>query len=608
VCHELSAEFLTQGHETRLERPGPVTAPTVEPTSTARPGTPGPRPIIQRRAGTIHGVTERPAAGLRRSWPQRLLILLGLVFSVGMLAAAVRLASFEDAVASIVRIEVPAGVLADVYEPDLAADDDLDGGDRSVDDGDDRVDKPLPPRNFLLIGTDSAVGLDADDPAGHRDRTPGVALADAIMLLRLDPGLSRASLVSLPRDLYVMIHRNGIPVREEKLASALLVGGMELGAPTLVETVTNEFGVPIHNFVIIDFLGFENIVDEIGGVSLWSPYPARDLASGLYVSESGCTLFDGRAALSFVRSRKPELFIDGNWQRVGVWNDLERNRRQQDFLVLAMERVIANGARSVIVRDDLIEAIAGATILDDRLILRDLLDLGTAFADFDPTGLERHSLPVYDEVVRNSSVLRLHPDARKVFDVFRGITLRPDDVPLDVIDRRGPVDESVPAFQQMVYKGFPVRPLIGEAVPATTIRASRYRFDAAVLVGQMVAPMPRFEFDDALDDRVELILGEDFGSFLLAPRDLDQVKAVAQAALGDPADMASYEDKAAMASYEGLGVLSDLRALPVFDPALALITAGDPSTSPVPFRATRGTLRIKATTFDGRRPDGSRCS
>ena len=41
-----------------------------------------------------------------------------------------------------------------------------------------------------------------------------------------------------------------------------------------------------------------------------------------------------------------------------------------------MERVIANGARSVIVRDDLIEAIAGATILDDRLTLRDLLDLG----------------------------------------------------------------------------------------------------------------------------------------------------------------------------------------------------------------------------------------
>jgi LCP family protein required for cell wall assembly len=550
-------------------------------------------------------------------------ILSSLLFSIGMLAAAARLASFEDAVASIVRIEVPAGVLADVYEPDPATNadgsDDPDDAVSTADDADDHADKPLPPRNFLLIGTDGAIGLDADDPAGQRDRTPGVALADTIMLLRLDPGLSRASLVSLPRDLYVMIHRNGVPVREEKLASALLVGGMELGAPTLVETVTNEFGVPIHNFAIIDFLGFQNIVDEIGGVSLWFPYPARDLASGLYVSEPGCTLFDGRAALSFVRSRKPELFIDGTWQRVGVWNDLERNRRQQDFLVLAMERVIANGARSVIVRDDLIEAIAGATILDDRLTLRDLLDLGTAFADFDPTGLERHTLPVYDDVVGTSSVLRLHPDARKVFDVFRGITLRPDDVPLDVIDRRGPVDESVPAFQQMTYKGFPVRPLIGEAVPATTIRASRDRFDAAVLVGQMVTPMPLFEFDDTLGDRVELILGQDFGLFLLAPRDLDQVRAVAQAALADQvalADHADLDDDGALSGPGGAideTSLSDQRALPVFDPTSASAsvsaptTGGDPSASPVAFRATRRTLRIKATTFDGRRPDGSRC-
>ena len=519
-----------------------------------------------------------------------------------MLAAAARLASFEDAVASIVRIEVPAGVLADVYEPDAAADvDDPDATGEPADDGVDPADKPLPPRNFLLIGTDSAVGLDADDPAGHRDRTPGIALADAIMLLRLDPGLSRASLVSLPRDLYVMIHRNGVPVREEKLASALLVGGMELGAPTLVETVTSEFGVPIHNFFIVDFLGFENIVDEIGGVSLWFPYLARDVASGLYVSESGCTLFDGRAALSFVRSRKPELFIDGTWQRVGVWNDLERNRRQQDFLVLAMERVVANGARSVIVRDDLIEAIAGATILDDRLTLRDLLDLGNSFADFDPTGLERHALPVYDDVVGTSSVLRLHPDARKVFDVFRGITLRPDDVLLDVIDRRGPIEESVPAFQQMVYKGFPVRPFIGKAVPATTVRASRDRFDDAVLVGQMVTPMPRFEFDDALGDRVELILGQDFGSFLLAPRDLEQVKAVAQAALGESGDLGA---PGGTADEEGT---QDEGALPVFEPASALATGGDSDASAVPFRATRRTLRIRATTFDGRRPDGSRC-
>ena len=80
-----------------------------------------------------------------------------------MLAGAARLASFEDAVASIVRIEVPAGVLADV--PADAEDAEATG--EPAEDGDDPAAKPLSPRNILLIGTDSAVGLDADDPAGQ---------------------------------------------------------------------------------------------------------------------------------------------------------------------------------------------------------------------------------------------------------------------------------------------------------------------------------------------------------------------------------------------------------------------------------------------------------
>ena len=66
----------------------------------------------------------------------------------------------------------------------------------------------------------------------------------------------------------------------------------------------------------------------------------------------------------------------------------------------------------MLVRDDLFEAVAEAGILDDRLTLRNLMELGNAFADFDPTGMERHSLPVFDDVGGTSSVLRLHADAR----------------------------------------------------------------------------------------------------------------------------------------------------------------------------------------------------
>ena len=531
-----------------------------------------------------------PEAAYRRTWPQRLLIVANVVLAAGLFFGASRLASFEEAVGSIIRIDVPAGVLADLDVP-IGADGTEDAGgspDDPVDAGSDE-DRPSPPRNILLIGTDSAVGLDDDDPAGRRDRTPGVALADAIMLLRLDPHLGTASLVSLPRDLYVMIHREGVPVREEKLASALLVGGMELGAPTLVETVTRNFGVPIHNFVVIDFLGFEAVVDEIGGVPVWFPHPARDVASGLYITEAGCTSLDGRASLSFVRSRKLELFVDGRWQRVGVWNDLERNRRQQDFLTLALERVAGTGARSIIVRDDLIEAAARSVVLDDRLTLRTLLGLGNAFAGFDPSDLGRHELPVYDDTVGSASVLRLRSDARRVFDVFRGITLRPEDVPVVVVDGRGPVDESVPAHAQLRLKGFPIEAGLGTTVASTTVRAHRDRFAAAVLVAQMLTPTPRFEFvdDPAFGDRVELTLGEDFASFLLVPRALSEVDALARAALPPRVD---EEETSApeLASASGVAPTWVADALPV--------RAG--MRMPVEVR----------TTVDGRRPDGSACS
>ena len=524
----------------------------------------------------------------RRTWPQRLLIGANILLALGLFAGASRLASFEEAVGSIIRIDVPAGVLADLDVPIGADGTEEEGG--SVSDAGANAsedDRPSPPRNILLIGTDSAVGLDADDPAGRRDRTPGVALADAIMLLRLDSHLGTASLVSLPRDLYVMIHRQGVPVREEKLASALLVGGMELGAPTLVETVTSNFGVPIHNFVVIDFFGFEAVVDEIGGVPVWFPHPVRDVASGLYVSEAGCATLDGRAALAFVRSRKMELFVDGRWQRVGAWNDLERNQRQQDFLTLALEQVVDTGARSIIVRDDLIEAAARSVVLDDRLTVRTLLSLGSAFAGFDPSDLGRHVLPVYDDKVGTASVLRLRPEARRVFDVFRGITLRPEDVPVVVVDGRGPVDESVPAHAQLVLKGFPVEVGPGEPTPFTTVRAVRERFAAAVLVAQMVTPTPRFDFVDApiLGDQVELTLGEDFASFLLVPRALHEVDALARAAL--PAREGIGTGQSASEPRTGLAEMV-MDALPV--------------------RAGNWLTTELRTTVDGRRPDGSACS
>ncbi len=226
-----------------------------------------------------------------------------------------------------------------------------------------------------------------------------------------------------------------------------------------------------------------------------------------------------------------EGFVEDRWRRVGVWNDLERNQRQQSFMLMAMERAIDKGARSVIVRNDLIEAGASTVVLDDRLTLRTLLDLGRAFSSFKPDDLDRYVLPVVDDSVGSSSVLRLGDSATRVFDVFRGTALQPEDVQVSVVDGRGVDDEPVPPTVHLGRHGFSVDMRTGPIAARTTIRAAIADYDAAVLLGRFIRSVPVFDFRDDLGlepGTVELRMGTDFSEFLTEPRTFEATDAVAR--------------------------------------------------------------------------------
>ncbi len=226
-----------------------------------------------------------------------------------------------------------------------------------------------------------------------------------------------------------------------------------------------------------------------------------------------------------------EGFVEDRWRRVGVWNDLERNQRQQSFMLMAMERAIDKGARSVIVRNDLIEAGASTVVLDDRLTLRTLLDLGRAFSSFKPDDLDRYVLPVVDDSVGSSSVLRLGDSAARVFDVFRGTALQPEDVQVSVVDGRGVDDEPVPPTVHLGRHGFSVDMRTGPIAARTTIRAAIADYDAAVLLGRFIRSVPVFDFRDDLGlepGTVELRMGTDFSEFLTEPRTFEATDAVAR--------------------------------------------------------------------------------
>ncbi len=148
------------------------------------------------------------------------------------------------------------------------------------------------------------------------------------MLVRVDPSGS-TRMLSIPRDLWVSIPGHG----EDKINAAYALGGPRL----MVETVKQNLGVTINNYVEIDFVGFQALVDELGGIEIDFPYPARDAKSGLDV-DAGVQNLDGSEALAYARSRSYQELQNGSWVSVDA-NDIGRTGRQQDVMRALLGRL-----------------------------------------------------------------------------------------------------------------------------------------------------------------------------------------------------------------------------------------------------------------------------
>lgn len=267
-------------------------------------------------------------------------------------------------------------------------------------------------QNFLLVGVDSAANLDEDDPVrASRDAIGGLR-SDTMMILRVDPASARAALLSIPRDLYVPVAgMRG----NSRINSAVQIGGPE----GLVETIQDYFGIPINHYVQVDFFGFGSLVDALDGVPVYFPNPVRDRLSGLDVPDAGCVTLDARNALGFVRSRHYQELIDGRWRTDGT-GDIGRVRRQQQFIIEALDRAFERGLRNPVTLDALIDSALDAVTVDDTLDGDDLIRLASQFRKFRPSSLDIYQLPVIDDNVGGASILRLQTRAAEpVLEIFR---------------------------------------------------------------------------------------------------------------------------------------------------------------------------------------------
>ncbi len=260
---------------------------------------------------------------------------------------------------------------------------------------------------FLVLGSDSREGLPeqwlGDFGAAGGER------ADVIMLVQVIPGEGRMQVLSIPRDLRVSIPgRSG----KDKINAAFAYGGSEL----MIETVQAEFEIGIHHYVELDFAGFAAMVDEVGGIEISFPRPARDLKSGLSV-DAGQQVLDGRQALALARSRSYQELRDGIWVFVDA-TDFGRTRRQQQVIVALIEAVRSPSV--LIDGPGLVTSLARHMTVDPAFREIDFGGLLVDFRSFRPSQIDSATLPgAVENVSGVSYVIAIPEQADAVVEAFR---------------------------------------------------------------------------------------------------------------------------------------------------------------------------------------------
>lgn len=283
------------------------------------------------------------------------------------------------------------------------------------------------PMVFLVIGSDSREGLPdewVDDFGAF-----GGERADVVMLVHVLPDQGRVQLLSLPRDLRIEIPGHG----PDKINAAFALGGAEL----VVDTIRAAFEVPVHHYVEVDFAGFAAIVDEVGGVELTFPAPARDLKSGLSV-DGGTQRLDGREALAYARSRSYEELRGGSWTFVDA-NDIGRTGRQQQII----RQILAELAGPQIVVDapGVVSSLARHMVVDSAFRELEFGTIAWAFREFGTEAIDAATLPTEGREIDGVYYgIAVEEEAGRMLDAFRtgaSLTLASGDEPTRVVVLNG---------------------------------------------------------------------------------------------------------------------------------------------------------------------------
>jgi polyisoprenyl-teichoic acid--peptidoglycan teichoic acid transferase len=367
------------------------------------------------------------------------------------------------------------------------------------------------PFNMLVVGSDSRESL--DDADGSRYGDVGGQRNDTTLVVRVEPARKRVSMLSIPRDLVVPIAGTG---GENRINAAF-----EGGPGQLVKTIEQNFGIPIHHYVLIDFDGFRAIVDALGGIDVRFPYPSRDLKSGLDIREAGCRHLNGGRALALARSRYLAYQLDGVWHS-DPWADLGRIRRQQAFLQALVKAALDKGLTNPVRANAFVGSLVHEVTKDSGLRVSDVIRTGAAFRSFSPSKLATYTVPVTvstDHPLGDVLLLK-QPDTDTLVGRFLGRTTpatgaaAPANTQLTVLNALGTTGLAAITATRLRTSGYQIA-TVGNA-PSTDVARSQISYapgrlaDAKTLASTLLGGARLIEDPTLAPSHLTLILGPGF--------------------------------------------------------------------------------------------------
>lgn len=218
--------------------------------------------------------------------------------------------------------------------------------------------------NFLLLG------------AGGKNHDGG-DLTDSIIIASLDNENKLVTILSIPRDLYVKdsvlgnSRINGIYLNAKKH-----YGSSSEGLNHLKEKVEGIAGVPIHYWIKVDFKGFQELVDSLGGIdvyvkkSIYDPEYPKDgtIYYETFKLAAGQQHLDGKTALKYARSRK-------------TTSDFDRAERQQDILYAIKEKALST--ETILDQEKIADVLSALkSNIETNITVKEILTLGSMAEDF----------------------------------------------------------------------------------------------------------------------------------------------------------------------------------------------------------------------------------